>query len=140
MGMSSLNGYRGIRKAPAAFSLIPREFQPIQDDCHTRTLIKARKAARDDKGPLLEESDALIVAGEPIEATIDEEDAGEGEDGDGEAIEGHEDDDLPDLLLRESARIVGDMIELGSDEPLLARQFSSLSKDQEPKSITESLN
>jgi carboxyl-terminal processing protease len=101
---------------------------------------EARKAARDDKGPLLEETDALIVAGEPIEATIDEEDVGEGEDGDGEAIEGHEDDDLPDLLLRESARIVGDMIELGSDEPLLARQFSSLSKNQEPKSITESLN
>ena len=46
MGMSSLNGYRGIRKAPAAFSFIISEFQPIQPACHTRTLIKDRKATR----------------------------------------------------------------------------------------------
>jgi hypothetical protein len=40
------------------------------------------------------------------------------------------------LLLRESARIVGDMIELGSDEPTLARQFSLLGKDK----VSEGLN
>jgi carboxyl-terminal processing protease len=88
---------------------------------------EARKAARDDNGPLLEESDALADVGEPIEATIDDEDE--------DADEEEEDDDRPDLLLRESARIVGDMIELGNDEPTLARQFSLLGKAQSPESL-----
>jgi hypothetical protein len=46
-----------------------------------------------------------------------------------------EDDDRPDLLLRESARIVGDMVELGIDEPTLARYFGQLSKDQESENL-----
>lgn len=87
---------------------------------------KARKAARDDNGPLLEESDALADA-EPIEATLEDEDeAGADEE---------EDDDRPDLLLRESARIVGDMIELNGDRPALARQFSLLVKTQAAGSL-----
>ena len=45
MGISSLNGYNGMRKAPAAFSFIIKEFQPIQDDCQTRTLMKETNAA-----------------------------------------------------------------------------------------------
>ena len=45
-GISSLNGYKGIRKAPGAFSLIIREFHPIQDDCQTRTPINATNATR----------------------------------------------------------------------------------------------
>jgi carboxyl-terminal processing protease len=89
---------------------------------------KARKAARDDKGPLLDESDTLAGAGGPIEATVDDDESDEEEDGD-------EDDDRPDLLLRESARIVGDMIELGVDEPTLARQFSLLNKKQTSESL-----
>lgn len=85
---------------------------------------KARKAAREDNGPLLEDTDALADVGEPIEATVDDEDAVD-----------QEEDDRPDLLLRESARIVGDMIELGSDEPTLARHFSLLGKNQGPESL-----
>ena len=90
---------------------------------------EARKAARDDNGPLLEESDALADVGEPIEATVD--------DDEGIIIDDEEDgdNDRPDLLLRESALIVGDMIELGSDEPTLARQFSLLGKDQGSDSL-----
>ena len=91
---------------------------------------KARKAAQESNGPLLEESDALAVVGEPIEATVDD----EGEDAveeDGE----EEEDDRPDLLLRESARIVVDMIELGNDERALARQSSLLDKDQGPEGL-----
>ncbi len=88
---------------------------------------KARKAARDDNGPLLEESDALADAGEPIEATLDDEDEASAEE--------EEDDDRPDLLLRESARIVGDMIELNADRPALARQFSLLVKTQAADSL-----
>jgi len=88
---------------------------------------EARKAARGDSGPLLEDASTLADAAEPVEATVDDED----EDG----IEGHADDDRPDLLLRESARIVSDMIQLGSDEPALARQFSALSKNRGPESL-----
>ena len=90
---------------------------------------EARKAARDDNGPLLEETDALADVGEPIEATVDNDEGITADD------EEDEDDDRPDLLLRETARIVGDMIELGSDEPTLARQFSLLSKDQGSDSL-----
>jgi len=90
---------------------------------------KARKAARDDNGPLLEESDALADVGEPIEATVDDDEGIIIDD------EEDEDDERPDLLLRESALIVGDMIELGSDEPTLARQFSLLGKDQGSDSL-----
>ena len=90
---------------------------------------EARKAARDDNGPLLEESDALADVGEPIEATVDDDEGIIIDD------EEDEDDDRPDLLLRESALIVGDMIELGSDEPTLARQFSLLGKDQGSDSL-----
>jgi len=90
---------------------------------------EARKGAQDDNGPLLEESDALAGVGEPIEATVD------GDDATADDEEEQDDDDRPDLLLRESARIVGDMIELGNDEPTLARQFSLLDKDQGPKSL-----
>lgn len=86
----------------------------------------ARKAARDDNGPLLEESDELADAGEPVEATVDD---------DEEAAEEHADDDRPDLLLRESARIVGDMVELNADMSALVRQFSVLSKSQEADSL-----
>jgi len=88
---------------------------------------EARKAAQEDNGPLLEESDTLADGGEPAEATVDDDDDATGEE--------EEEDDRPDLLLRESARIVGDMIELGSDEPALARQFSLLGKDQGPESL-----
>lgn len=90
---------------------------------------EARKAARENNGPLLEESDALADVGEPIEATVDNDEGITADD------EEDEDDDRPDLLLRETARIVGDMIELGSDEPTLARQFSLLSKDQGSDSL-----
>ena len=87
----------------------------------------ARKAAREDKGPLLEDSGNLAGVGEPPEAIAD--------DAESAADEEDEDDDRPDLLLRESARIVGDMIELGNDEPALARQFSLLGKDEAPDSL-----
>ena len=91
---------------------------------------EARKAARESNGPLLEESDELADVGEPVEATVDE---GNGIVADDE--EDEDEDDRPDLLLRESARIVGDMIELNSDEPTLARHFSQLGKDQDSDSL-----
>jgi len=89
-----------------------------------------RKAAREDNGPLLEESENLVMEGEPVEVTVSEVVAAANEDEDED-----EEDDRPDLLLRESARIVRDMVELGSDEPTLARQFSLLDKNKVPESL-----
>jgi carboxyl-terminal processing protease len=86
---------------------------------------KARKAARESNGPLVEESDTLVEAADPVEVIDDEaEDADE------------EEDDRPDLLLRESARIVADMIMLSNDRMALDRQFSQLRKEM----VTEVLN
>ena len=87
---------------------------------------KARKAAQDNNGPLLEDEDALADLTGPVEATVDEDDDADSED---------EEDDRPDLLLRESARIVGDMVELGRNESALARQFSLLNKEQGSESL-----
>ncbi len=115
-----------LNKDKKEISLLESTRREEKDEAEAKR--KARKAARDDNGPLLEESDTLAAAGEPIEATIDDEDA--------DADDEEDDDDRPDLLLRESARIVGDMIELGSDEPTLARQFSLLGKE----AISDSLN
>jgi carboxyl-terminal processing protease len=85
---------------------------------------EARKAARENNGPLLDEEDSLAGAGEPVDSALDEDE----EDGD-------EEDERPDLLLRESSRIVADMVELGNDEPALARQFSQLTEEQRSGSL-----
>ena len=75
---------------------------------------------------MLDDSDELAVAAEAVEVDDDTVAA---------AAADEKDDDRPDLLLRESARIVRDMIELGNDEPALARQFSLLNKEGTPKSL-----
>lgn len=47
------------------------------------------------------------------------------------AAEGHsEEEEGPDLLLREAARIVGDITELESDLDLLNRKFSQLNSKE----------
>ena len=82
-----------------------------------------RKALQEAGKPLLEEdavvSDINPEMGEYPDMAEDSEEADEDE----------EADDGPDLLLRESARIVADMIELESDLELLKRQFAQLPED-----------
>ena len=79
---------------------------------------KVREEQREG-GPLLDEESELADTIDP--AIGDDPDAAEEEDGDEE--EG------PDFLLRESARIVADMAELGADIDLLKRQFAQLSAE-----------
>ena len=79
---------------------------------------KAREEQREG-GPLLDEESELADSIDP--ALAEDPDAAEEEDGDEE--EG------PDFLLRESARIVADMAELGADIDLLKRQFAQLSAE-----------
>jgi carboxyl-terminal processing protease len=84
-----------------------------------------RKAQRDPDGPLLAEDDVL--------ADLLEEDLEEDSERDGE--QETDEDEGPDLLLREAARIVSDMFELGADVELLQQQFVQISAKQpvEPK-------
>lgn len=75
---------------------------------------KEREEQRSAAGPLVRDGSILAVREEVEGADTSDEDAEE-----------QEEDERPDLLLRESARIVADMIEL-DDEMLLAKQFSQL--------------
>jgi len=75
-----------------------------------------RKAAHGDADPLVASDDVLVevefdeLAENPIADADEEEESEEG----------------PDLLLREAARIVGDVAELESDMDLLERNFTAL--------------
>jgi carboxyl-terminal processing protease len=73
-----------------------------------------RKKLRSSSGLLLEEMESLALD----VASRAEEEATEDED--------EREDQRPDLLLKESARIVADMVELEADGQLLAKQFSLL--------------
>ena len=82
---------------------------------------EAKKKAREEQrngGPLLDDESELAHAVDP--ALGDDPDAEEEE-----AAE--EEDEGPDFLLRESAHIVADMVELGGDLELLKQQFAQLS-------------
>ena len=83
-----------------------------------------RKAKRDGLDPLLSEESVLAVSPNP-EGEADLEDAADAAADD----EREEEDEGPDLLLREAARIVADMAELGSDIELLEHQFSQLNAE-----------
>jgi carboxyl-terminal processing protease len=82
-----------------------------------------RKAQQKSAAPLLEADSVLADTVNP--------DLGEYPDMQEEAEEeaAEEEDEGPDLLLREAARIVADMVELGSDLHLLERQFTQLNDE-----------
>jgi len=80
-----------------------------------------RKEKRKSLDPLLSEDSVLAVSSNP-EAEADLEDAEE-------VAAEDEEDEGPDLLLREAARIVADMAELDSDLELLEHQFSQLNSE-----------
>ncbi len=84
-----------------------------------------RKAKQGTAGPLLGEGGALVEL-DPELAEFEDEDADADADAEGDT---GEKDEAPDLLLRESARIVADMVELESDLELLKRQYAQLDKD-----------
>ncbi len=87
-----------------------------------------RKAKRGISGPLLGEGGSLVDTDPELADLEDAELAAEGAE--------EEQDEGPDLLLREAARIVADMVELNSDLELLKRQFAQLDeKSSEPSSI-----
>jgi carboxyl-terminal processing protease len=92
---------------------------------------EAKKAERKAKqesiasGPLLEENGA--PAPNPELGDFDDEDEATDEE--------EEEEEGPDLLLRESARVVADMVELEADLELLKQQFAQLDEDspQQPQ-------
>ena len=78
-------------------------------------LKKEREAQRNGEGPLVDEDSILAEAAEAEEP-----------DEDADTEEEEEEDAGPDLLLRETARIVADMAELGADLDLLKSKFAQL--------------
>ncbi len=84
-----------------------------------------REARKNLQGPLVDELDPLAEA-DPGEE-LDDDTAGD--------EEADEEDDRPDLMLRESARIVADMILLGEDTQLLAKQFSLVQSEPASEKI-----
>ncbi|MEJ2534029.1 MAG: carboxy terminal-processing peptidase, partial [Gammaproteobacteria bacterium] len=86
---------------------------------------EAKRTARrgEETGPLVDDLDPL-AEGEPGDELLEDEEG-----------ESDEEDDRPDLMLRESARIVADMFLLGSDGQLLAKQFSLIESAQTPQPL-----
>jgi carboxyl-terminal processing protease len=84
---------------------------------------KERESAEGGAAPLVEEDSVLAAA----DAELDE------LDDDAAADDEEEEDEGPDLLLRETARIVADMAELGADIDLLKQQFAQLSESPAKK-------
>jgi carboxyl-terminal processing protease len=82
---------------------------------------KEREAQRESAGPLIAEEN-VITAQERVEGAETED-------------EEEDADERPDLLLRESARIVADMVELKSDDNLLAKQFSLIVAEGDSSAI-----
>jgi carboxyl-terminal processing protease len=84
---------------------------------------KAREAADGTAAPLVDEDSVLAAADAELDE-LDDEAAADDEE---------EEDEGPDLLLRETARIVADMAELGADLDLLRQQFAQLSENPAKK-------
>jgi len=85
---------------------------------------KEREALEGGGAPLVDEDSVLAAADAELDE-LDDEDA---------ATDDEEDEDAgPDLLLRETARIVADMAELGADLDLLRQQFAQLSAAPDKK-------
>lgn len=83
----------------------------------------ARKAKQGESGPLLGEGGALVqLDPEMADMELDEDTEEEAEEEAG-----------PDLLLRETARIVADMVELESDLEMLKSQFAQLDEPSTEK-------
>jgi carboxyl-terminal processing protease len=71
------------------------------------------------------DGDSLVMGDHPpVDTEEDEESADSGD----PTADDEEEDERPDLLLRESARIVADMVELESDRQQLAQEFAMLAK------------
>ena len=92
-----------------------------EEMAETEAKRKARQEQRENAGPLIGERNVLTVQErvEGAETEDDEEDS----------------DERPDLLLRESARIVADMVELKGDGKLLSQQFSLIIEESPSSSL-----
>jgi hypothetical protein len=80
-----------------------------------------RKAKQESGGPLLEEEGTLVPRNPELADFDDADEATDEEDA--------EEEEGPDLLLRETARIVADMVELEADLELLKQQFAQILED-----------
>jgi carboxyl-terminal processing protease len=98
-----------------------------------------RKAERSLLDPALSDENALAETSSPetSDDSVDTIAEGDAEEGDNAVADGEEEEEEgPDFLLRETARIVADIAELDSNQELLERRFTQLNaEDQEPQTI-----
>jgi hypothetical protein len=97
---------------------------------------EARRAKRKAERNLLEsglsDENALAEVSSPATSDNSEDANAEGEADVGDADEGDdEEEEGPDFLLRETARIVADIAELESNQELLERRFSQLNAEEQ---------
>jgi carboxyl-terminal processing protease len=128
-----------------------REFNWLQDDItefnaneesHKVSLLESARRLEMDEAEAKRKARRELQGGDPV-LSADEDLLAVGSDGSAEALdealgEDSEEDDEeqgPDLLLRESARIVADMVELAGDGNALAQQFALLQAIPESDSV-----
>jgi carboxyl-terminal processing protease len=117
--MSDIDSYNKLAAETSISLLESVGRQTLKEDEEKKA---ERKAKLGSGGPLLEE-DSVLAGPNPELGEFDDAGDATGEEDDDEEEEG------PDLLLRESARVVADMVELESDLELLKRQFAQLAED-----------
>lgn len=117
--MSDIDSYneRANEKSISLLESVGRQKMKEEEDKKA-----ARKAAEEARGPLLAQEGTLVEP-DPELGDFDEEEAVNDEEEDEE-----EEEEGPDLLLRETARIVFDMVELESDLELLKQKYAQLDK------------
>jgi carboxyl-terminal processing protease len=118
--MSDIDSYNKLAAETSISLLESVGRQTLKEDEEKKA---ERKAKLGSGGPLLEE-DSVLAGPNPELGDFDDADDATDEEDDDEEEEG------PDLLLRETARVVADMVELESDLELLKRQFAQLDEDQ----------
>jgi hypothetical protein len=118
--MSDIDSYNKLAAETSISLLESVGRQTMKEDEEKKA---ERKAKLGSGGPLLEEDSVLAGPNPELGDFDDAGDATDEEDDD-------EEEEGPDLLLRETARVVADMVELESDLELLKRQFAQLDEDQ----------
>jgi carboxyl-terminal processing protease len=115
--MSDIDSYNEHADETSISLLESKGREMIKEDEEKKAERKAKRGG--DDGPLLDEGSEL-AAQNPELGDFSEDDTSSDEEGE------EEEDQGPDLFLREAARIVADLVELGADLDMLQQQYAQL--------------
>ncbi len=123
--MSDIDSYNEHADETSISLLESKGREMIKEDEEKKAERKAKRGG--DDGPLLDEGSEL-AAQNPELGDFSEDDASSDEEGE------EEEDPGPDLFLREAARIVADLVELGADLDALQQQYAQLDQETDETS------